>query len=100
MICLLQIQSSITNNEIDSTTICSFPRELFTVTKVMKVKINGEEREIKENINLTELLKVLELPSERLAVEVNLNVVRRLNWEETKLNEGDKIEIIHFVGGG
>jgi sulfur carrier protein len=66
----------------------------------MKVKINGEEREIKENINLTELLKVLELPSERLAVEVNLNVVRRLNWEETKLNEGDKIEIIHFVGGG
>jgi sulfur carrier protein len=100
VICLLQIQSSITNNEIDSTTICSFPRELFTVTKVMKVKINGEEREIKENINLTELLKVLKLPSERLAVEVNLNVVRRLNWEETRLNEGDKIEIIHFVGGG
>lgn len=66
----------------------------------MKVFINGEMREIVEKINLETFLKNLSLPSERIAVELNEQVVRRKDWENTTLNETDKIEIIHFVGGG
>ena len=66
----------------------------------MKVLINGEVKEIAAKINLQELLKNLSLPSERIAVELNKQVVRKKDWEMTTLNDTDKIEIIHFVGGG
>lgn len=66
----------------------------------MKVVVNGEKREVSENQSLVELLKKLELPTERIAVELNREVIRKINWNETIINEGDKIEIIHFVGGG
>ncbi len=66
----------------------------------MRVVVNGENREVVEVGNLVELLKKLELPTERIAVELNKEVVRKKNWTETKINDGDKIEIIHFVGGG
>jgi sulfur carrier protein len=66
----------------------------------MKVVVNGESREIAESLNLIELLQHLDLPTERIAVELNREVIRKVNWRETKINDGDKIEIIHFVGGG
>jgi thiamine biosynthesis protein ThiS len=66
----------------------------------MRVVVNGENREVVEVGNLVELLKEMELPTERIAVELNKEVVRKKNWTETKINDGDKIEIIHFVGGG
>lgn len=66
----------------------------------MKVFINGEIKEFDAEINLQKLLKSLSLPTERIAVELNKQVVRRKDWENTTLNETDKIEIIHFVGGG
>ena len=66
----------------------------------MNVLINGETREVPESVNLKSLLELFSLPSRRVAVELNRNVVRRTDWEATNVSEGDKIEIIHFVGGG
>lgn len=66
----------------------------------MKVFINGETREINQQLNLRELLEKLELPQERVAVELNKEVVRKKDWEAVKVSDGDKLEVIHFVGGG
>ena len=66
----------------------------------MRIVVNGEEREVPEKMTLNGLIIHLALAPERLAVEVNREVVRRANWIETMLAEGDRIEIVHFVGGG
>lgn len=66
----------------------------------MIVLINGESREVPESVNLTTLLELFSLPSQRVAVELNRNVIRRVDWETVTISEGDKIEVIHFVGGG
>ena len=66
----------------------------------MTVIVNGETRQIPENTNLARLLEILELASARVAVELNQSVVRRGEWENTVLRENDRIEIVHFVGGG
>lgn len=66
----------------------------------MKVFINGEAREIDGEIYLSKLLERFSLPSARIAVELNKQVVRRKDWETIKINDADKIEVIHFVGGG
>ena len=66
----------------------------------MTIIINGEKKNIAGNFNLSELLKHFSLPSERIAIELNKEVVRKKDWETIKINDADKIEIIHFVGGG
>lgn len=66
----------------------------------MQVLINGETRELESELNLLELLKKLELPTERIAIELNKSVVRKKDWETINISDADKIEIIHFVGGG
>jgi sulfur carrier protein len=66
----------------------------------MKVFINGETKEIERELNLRELLRHFDLPSERIAVELNREVVRKKDWETIEIKDADKIEIVHFVGGG
>jgi thiamine biosynthesis protein ThiS len=66
----------------------------------MKVTINGETKEIAKQFNLLELLREFSLPSERIAIELNRQVVRKKDWESILVNDADKIEIVHFVGGG
>ena len=66
----------------------------------MRVVINGETKEIVNKVSLSELLKHFSLSDERVAIELNKEVVRKKDWENIKINEADKIEIIHFVGGG
>lgn len=66
----------------------------------MKIFINGETKEIKEEVNLVELLVNFSLPQERIAVELNKEVVRKKDWENIRVKDADKIEIVHFVGGG
>ena len=66
----------------------------------MQILLNGEEREIPENCSLQQLLEDLKLKPERLAIELNRKIVRRQNWPETFLRPGDRLEIVHFVGGG
>lgn len=71
-----------------------------TTNNQMKIIVNGETKEIAENLNLTGLLENLSLPDQRIAIELNKEVVRKKDWETIKINDADKIEIIHFVGGG
>jgi thiamine biosynthesis protein ThiS len=66
----------------------------------MKIFINGEVKEIVEPVNLIELLKLLALPQERIAIELNRQVVRKKDWKDINVGDGDKLEVIHFVGGG
>jgi len=66
----------------------------------MQITINGEKRELSGNLTISEMLENLALPAERIAVELNRQVVRKKDWASVKLNDADKIEIIHFVGGG
>ena len=66
----------------------------------MRIQINGEDREVEENISLPQLVAVLSLKAEQIAIELNHNVVRRAQWEKTLLKVGDRVEIVHFVGGG
>jgi len=66
----------------------------------VKILINGESREVPDDISLEQLVIQLELPRQRIAVELNKNVVRRADWTNALLKEGDRVEIVHFVGGG
>ena len=65
----------------------------------MQVCVNGETIET-SCASLAELITKLELPAARIAVELNREVVRRNDWSGTMLSENDRIEIVHFVGGG
>lgn len=66
----------------------------------MLIHVNGEAREVAENMFLPELVSSLNLKPAQVAIELNQTVVRRSEWEATKLRAGDRIEIVHFVGGG
>lgn len=66
----------------------------------MNILINGETKEISGELNLSELLRRFSLPQERIAIELNKEVVRKKDWENIKISDGDKLEVIHFVGGG
>ncbi|MCS6884698.1 MAG: sulfur carrier protein ThiS [Acidobacteriota bacterium] len=66
----------------------------------MKIYLNGEQREVKENISIFELLESLNLRLELVAVELNRNIVKRGEWATTVLKDGDTLEVVHFVGGG
>ena len=66
----------------------------------MRVYINGESKEVQGTPTLAELINQLDLPAARIAVELNREVVRRSDWGNTMVHEDDRIEIVHFVGGG
>ena len=71
-----------------------------TVFFLMKIKINGEDREIAEGLNLGGLLESLQIRPGRVVVEHNREIVPRDSFGSTLLREGDVVEIVHFVGGG
>ena len=66
----------------------------------MHVFVNGENREFSDGLSLEQLVNELTLPGVRIAIEVNGKVVRRGDWTGTRLNDEDRVEIVHFVGGG
>ena len=66
----------------------------------MRVYINGESKEVQGTPTLAELITQLDLPAARIAVELNREVVRRSDWDNTVLHDDDRVEIVHFVGGG
>ncbi|MGA7222353.1 MAG: sulfur carrier protein ThiS [Candidatus Acidiferrales bacterium] len=66
----------------------------------MNVVINGEQREIPEGVNVAGMLEHLGMPRDRVAIERNLNILPRANWNETQVQANDRFEIVHFVGGG
>ena len=66
----------------------------------MRIQINGEPREVADEITLAQLVSLLQLKPEQIAIELNRTVVRRADWSESLLHEDDTLEIVHFVGGG
>ena len=66
----------------------------------MRLILNGENFETSKAGTVRELLDELKIISGRVAVEVNLKILRKADYETYKLSEGDKIEIVNFVGGG
>ena len=66
----------------------------------MKIVLNGEDREVPEGLSVSGLLAHLGIASGRVAIERNLDILPRDQWEVTPLAPGDRFEIVHFVGGG
>jgi thiamine biosynthesis protein ThiS len=62
--------------------------------------INGEEKTFSSDLTLAALIAQLGMKADRVAVELNRQIVSRVEWPATRLNEGDRLEIVHFVGGG
>jgi len=66
----------------------------------VKIRVNGEEREIAGGLSIARLLDELQIRPGRVVVELNRDIVARDAHGSTLLNEGDALEIVHFVGGG
>jgi thiamine biosynthesis protein ThiS len=66
----------------------------------MKLVINGEERSFTAPLTLAALVGQLGMKSDRVAVELNRDIVPRESWPQTSLSDGDQLEIVQFVGGG
>lgn len=66
----------------------------------MTLHINGEQREFPDGLTVAALVAQLGMKPDRVAVELNLEIVPRTQWEVTSLKSGDKLEVVHFVGGG
>jgi thiamine biosynthesis protein ThiS len=66
----------------------------------MRITLNGEPREVASNLSVMSLLQDLNLQPDRVAVEINLNILDRSLFPSRILAEGDRIEIISFIGGG
>ncbi|MBL8123420.1 MAG: sulfur carrier protein ThiS [Pyrinomonadaceae bacterium] len=66
----------------------------------MTIFINGDVRELEGVETLSDLLDTLGLAKQRIAIEVNKKVIRKQEWETALIADQDKVEIVHFVGGG
>jgi thiamine biosynthesis protein ThiS len=66
----------------------------------LTVILNGNQTVVAEGSGIRELVLSLSLNPERVAVELNRVIVRRAAWGSTTISEGDRVEIVHFVGGG
>jgi thiamine biosynthesis protein ThiS len=73
---------------------------VFVFAAPMIIQINGEERKIDPGLSIAQLLEDLGIRPARVVVELNRHVLSREAFTTTALREGDKIEIVHFVGGG
>lgn len=66
----------------------------------MRLTVNGETLETSNAATLTELLNDLRIEPRKVAVEVNLSIIKKADYSTFRLNDGDKVEIVNFVGGG
>jgi len=67
---------------------------------VIEVKVNGEERQIEQGSTLQKLIEELGVAEKVMAAAVNMEIVKKEQWPEHKLQERDRVELLHFVGGG
>ena len=68
--------------------------------KKIKIKINGKFSMINENLSLLIFLKQLKIPLKKVAIELNQEIIDKKKLNNIKLKKNDKIEIVHFIGGG
>ncbi len=66
----------------------------------MKLKVNGEIKELEDNITINELINKLGIEIKVMAGAVNMEIVKKDNWDSYILKDGDKVEFLDFVGGG
>ena len=66
----------------------------------MTITLNGDKHELAAPLSVSELLEKLEIDARRVAVELNLAVVKKAAYESSVIKEGDEVEIVNFVGGG
>jgi thiamine biosynthesis protein ThiS len=66
----------------------------------MNIYLNGEPRDVPENLSLAALLDWLKLPADRVAVERNREIAPKSTWNCTIVQAEDRLEVVHFVGGG
>ncbi len=71
-----------------------------TVFHFMKLTLNGEPFETNDEATVAEMLKQLDIEPSGVAVEVNLSIIKKSDYSVFRLKDGDKIEIVNFVGGG
>ena len=68
--------------------------------KKIKIKINGKVKSLLEGYKLSDLLKNLKIPIKKVAIEINEEIIKEKKIRKIKLKKNDKIEIVHFIGGG
>jgi thiamine biosynthesis protein ThiS len=66
----------------------------------ISITINGERRKLQKDLDLASALQHFSIPERRVAVELNGTIVTRNDWQQTIICEGDKLEVVHLVGGG
>ena len=66
----------------------------------MNIFINGKVSEVKKNINIQDILRMNNIRDENIVVEINRTIISKMYWDDTRIKENDKIEIITAVGGG
>ena len=66
----------------------------------IKIKVNGKVKLIKNNTKLSNLIKFLKIPIKKVAIELNKEIVDKKKLEKIILKKNDKIEVVHFIGGG
>lgn len=70
------------------------------MTSQIRIEVNGEARQVPDGASVAELLGLIGLAAPKVAVERNLEIVPRSAWAATRLAAGDRLEIVHFIGGG
>ena len=68
--------------------------------KKIKIRLNGKVKNIQENTKLINLIKILKIPIKKVAIELNREIMDKKKLDKIVLKKGDKIEIVHFIGGG
>lgn len=66
----------------------------------MNIFINGKVSEVKKNINIQDILRMNNISDKNIVVEINRTIISKMYWDDTRIEENDKIEIITAVGGG
>jgi len=67
---------------------------------MIAIEVNGEQRQVPQGASVADLLALIGLAAPKVAVERNLEIVPRSAWGSTALGAGDRLEIVHFIGGG
>jgi len=68
--------------------------------KKIKIRLNGKEKQIAENSKIQKLINDLKIPIKKVAIELNREILDKKKLNKIKLKKNDKIEIVHFIGGG